>query len=1023
MNLYGLTISGEAAERAGLIAGETTAVQVSEERAFTLRDAPTWFREALYGGPTGSGMSVNEDSAMQIAAVFAAVRILAESVASLPLKVYRRDGRTRTAAPDHVLYGLLHDAGNDLMTAFQLREVWMVHMSLWGNSYSEIERNGRGQPVALWPIHPSRVQPVIDTSGRAPAVTYRITLPNGGQASVTSGNILHLKALGYDGVIGKSPIRLAREALGISMAAERYGAKFFGNDARPGMVLTHPAKLSDEAFDNLKNSWNSAHQGAGNAWKVAILEEGMDAKTVGLPPEDAQFIETRKFQISEIARIFRVPPHLLADLDKATFSNIEQQSLEFVIHSLRPWLVRIEQEINRQLLQPSERGTYYAEHTVDGLLRGDIKSRNEAYAIGRNWGWLSANDIREMENLNPVDDGDVYLQPLNMVPAGQPPDPVLRDARSEARSKESRALPPRFNAAQSMEPVFLDTFRRAVKRETAEIRKAVDKYLPQDRTGFSAWLESFVDEHARWMEPRLLPVYQMMAEAMRTAAQDEIGSDVPAADLDQFIVDYTQAYVNRHAGSTRGQIEALVEGEDPDAAVTERLDDWDETRAGKDARRERQRSSNAFTKAAWALAGVSAIVWRTVGSKTCPYCTSLSGARTSITKYFLGEGDSIKDLTVRTHIGHPPLHDGCLPGDALVLSRSRIAASSQRWYDGDLIVILTASGKKLSCTPNHPVLTPSGWVKAGLLNVGSRVVSSRLTDRDAAPVRNDKDVPARIEDIAKTLGGSSEVVTMEVVGSAEDFHGDGRDGEVTIIRTHSELLNEVHASLTQQGGKVSLRVGDAVSDVLLGDSGTDTGIEGVGATTLCPVCGDGLLLPLLGRHLGGSDTSRSAAASQGNTGLSQAEIDDVPADAKILSESIDGSAGLVLPDEGGSVEVEPVGAHPADSVATAQGNPGIDKAFRDGVATYTELSGQGEDGLAGLVFPDEVVEVRHEAFSGYVFNLQTEYGFYIANGIVTHNCDCILMPVVGARKQLSVAELRSVFQGIIEGKPLEHHHD
>lgn len=225
-------------------------------------------------------------------------------------------------------------------------------------------------------------------------------------------------------------------------------------------------------------------------------------------------------------------------------------------------------------------------------------------------------------------------------------------------------MPPRYNAARAMEPVFRDAFQRIVRREAVEIRKAVDRYLPQDKEGFRSWLESFVEEHAAWMLPRIQPLYESMAEAMRTAAEDEIGGEVPADDLQTFTHDYSLAYANRHAGSTRGQLEALLDQDEPDAAITQRLDEWEgdeenPPRAEKEARRERQRSSNAFTKAAWALLGVSAVVWRNTGSQTCPYCTTLAGKRTSITSFFLTEGESIQDLTVRTNLGHPPLHDGC----------------------------------------------------------------------------------------------------------------------------------------------------------------------------------------------------------------------------------------------------------------------------------------------------------------------------------------------------------------------------
>ncbi len=233
--------------------------------------------------------------------------------------------------------------------------------------------------------------------------------------------VFHLKSLSIDGVTGLSPIAQAREAVGLSLATEEYGAKFFGNGARPGGVLEHPGILKDP--EKLRESWNKVYQGTRNSHKVAVLEEGMKYHTIGIAPEDAQFLETRKYQVNEICRIFRVPPHLVGDLERATFSNIEHQSIEFVQHTIRPWLVRWEQAISRSLLDEKERLLYFAKFNVDGLMRGDYKSRMEGYAVGRQNGWLSANDIRGLEDLPPIpkeQGGDVYLVNGNMMTATQP---------------------------------------------------------------------------------------------------------------------------------------------------------------------------------------------------------------------------------------------------------------------------------------------------------------------------------------------------------------------------------------------------------------------------------------------------------------------------------------------------------------------------------------------------------------------------------------------------------------------------
>lgn len=357
---------------------------------------------------------VTPETSVSCSAVWACVRVLSESVASLPLHVYRRLERGKERDGKHALATLLHDEPNPLMSSFTWREVLMAHVLLWGNAYSRIERK-RGVVVGLVPIAPDRVIP--DTKGGK--LVYRVATEST-QETLEPADVLHVPGLGFDGVQGYSPIRIARTALQLTMSAEKYGARFFRNAARPSGVLKVGHALGGTAYQNIKESWKAYQQGAENSGQVVILEDGMEWQSLSMPHEDAQFLETRQFQVAEIARIFRVPPHLIGDLTRSTYSNIEMQSIEFVTHSVRPWLVRIEQELNRKLFRGTDR---FVEFSVDGLLRGDIRTRYQAYAIGRQNGWLSANDIRAMENQNPIDDGDVYLNPVNLAPASLDDEP------------------------------------------------------------------------------------------------------------------------------------------------------------------------------------------------------------------------------------------------------------------------------------------------------------------------------------------------------------------------------------------------------------------------------------------------------------------------------------------------------------------------------------------------------------------------------------------------------------------------
>ena len=420
--------------------------------------------EFLLGGfQSTAGVTVTEQSALRSAAVYACVRVLAESVASLPLITYQRTAIGKQRAVNHALYPLLHDMPNSEMTSFEFREALMGHVLLWGNAYAEIELNNRGDVMALWPLRPDRMQVARNDAGD---LVYRYQMPDNSYTVFPQSLIFHLRGLSSNGIVGYSPIQMARNAIGLSLATEEFGARFFSNGARPGAVLQHPGQLGDKAYERLKSGWADQHQGLSNAQRMAILEEGMKIETIGVPPNDAQFLETRKFQTEEIARIFRVPLHKIGDLEHATFSNIEQQELGFVVDSLRSWLVRIEQAITRDLIGPLERRTIFAEFLIDGMLRGDQASRYTAYATGRQWGWLSVNDVRRLENMNEIESGDVYLEPLNMKEAGTP-DPETPDPETPAEDAPEEK--PAANSARDWSFIYEDAVARIRKRASRDI--------------------------------------------------------------------------------------------------------------------------------------------------------------------------------------------------------------------------------------------------------------------------------------------------------------------------------------------------------------------------------------------------------------------------------------------------------------------------------------------------------------------------------------------------------------------------
>ncbi len=368
----------------------------------------------LFGSST-SGKRVNEQTAMQMTAVHACVRVISEAMASLPLHLYQyNDSGGKEKAVGHPLYFLLHDEPNPEMTSFVFRETMLTCLLLWGNSYSQVIRNGKGDVVALYPLMPNRMNVDRDEKGKlyyeymmndTDAPTMKRTT-----VKLDPEDVLHIPAMSYDGLVGYSPIAMARNAIGLAIATEEYGSRFFQNGASPSGVLEHPGVLKDPG--RIRESWTQTFGGSDNAGKVAVLEEGMKYSPISIPPDQAQFLETRKFQIEEIARIFRVPQHMIGSMEHSTFSNIEQQSLEFVKYTLDPWVARLESSMNRRLLRPEEKGEYFIKFNLDGLLRGDYASRMQGYATARQNGWMSANDIRELENLDRISEeegGDLYL--------------------------------------------------------------------------------------------------------------------------------------------------------------------------------------------------------------------------------------------------------------------------------------------------------------------------------------------------------------------------------------------------------------------------------------------------------------------------------------------------------------------------------------------------------------------------------------------------------------------------------------
>lgn len=512
------------------------------KRVFTRQDTPTLqlIREratSIYG-PTLAGVNVNERNALTNSAVLACIRVYGETIASLPLPLYRRLERGRARDAAHPLYRLLHDAPNEYMTSFTFRETLEAHRQTWGNAYAAIIREPMSfRPVALYPLLPDRTEPV-----RINGQLFYRTHAGGEQHTLYPYEVLHIPGLGFDGVKGYSPIQLMRQGIGLAKAAEEFGARLFGQGLNMGGILKHPGTLSPTAYANLKSSMEDRYAGLENALKMMILEEGMGFERLGIPPEDAQFLQTRAFQVTDIARAWRLQPHKIGDLSRSTNNNIEHQGIEFVTDSIRPVCVRWEQEFNRKLLFESEQGEWYFEFNLDGLLRGDIESRYRAYSIARQWGWYSVNDIREKENENPIEGGDQYLAPMNMTPAGTPaavttpPAPPVVEAEPDMQPGPD--VPPDL-IATGFDIVIRDAVARIVRKEIKAF----------DRPNRADWWATHKGEHREFVGEIISPVVdaycRLAGMKAGTRAIDFAGQYVEALDLAGFEPIQWQARTDR----------------------------------------------------------------------------------------------------------------------------------------------------------------------------------------------------------------------------------------------------------------------------------------------------------------------------------------------------------------------------------------------------------------------------------------------------------------------------------------------
>ncbi len=557
--------------------------------------------DRFYGGviaPTAAGVEIDETNALEVPAVWKCVKILAESIASLPLHLYERDGDARSKAPKHSYYDLVHTRPNPEMSSIQYREAQVMHIALWGNHYSEKEMNGAGETKALWPLNPARVTPFRTDAGK---LAYEFRPLTGETIILRREQVLHIPGLSFNGITGLSPIGYARESLGLSKALQQFGAGLFSKGALFSGIIEHPGQIkTDEAWNRFQKRWREAHSGLSSAHRVAILEEGMTYNKIGIPPNDAQFLETRKFQDKDIYGFYRIPPHLAADLDDATYSNITEQSLEFVIYTLTPWLVRFEQALNIQLLSERERKRYFFEHLVDGMLRGDPQKRWTAYKTGSEIGVLCPNDIRRLQNMNPIPKekgGDDYHVPKNWGVSGEvEPPPALAQIEGPSPGNgenEENGVTASAHAriGTQFKRLIHDAAARIIRKEVAAVRRLATKHLSQPRIDdFEKDIETFYGSIPEYVRNLMLPVLQTFAAAIQAEITGQIKA-LPGttSELEAFVSEYASALGERHAADSREQLRKIIAEAMPKAvagAINQRMDEWEADRPAEIADRE-----------------------------------------------------------------------------------------------------------------------------------------------------------------------------------------------------------------------------------------------------------------------------------------------------------------------------------------------------------------------------------------------------------------------------------------------------
>jgi HK97 family phage portal protein len=622
--------------------------------------------------------ALTEDEALASSAVWAANQYLANKIGSFPLKLYRRRlGRT-TLARDLPEYRVLGHRPNPWQTDFEWREMSQGHLGLRGNAYSQIIRDRAGRLQALIPLHPGRVTPQPDGD----EVRYRFLRADGTERIFEPGEVLHMRGLSGDGITGYSLVRLAREAMRLGMAAERHGNKLFENDSRPRGILHTDQTLSKEARQALKETWEEAQSGD-SLGRVAVLERGLQWTQVGLSAEDAQWIEGRVFQIQEVARFWNVPPHKLRDHSRSTFSNIEESNIEVVVDTLTPLTTRIERRLGASLLPDRDPEEYFFRFNMEAALRGNSTARVALYSGLFNLGVMSPNEIREKEDMDPVDGGDERFVQLNLIPLSQAAEglpnltpetegrslPVPATTRGAPFPGEQRSLAARRRILQSYLRLLTAAGDRIVRREVARLRELLSLLEEGDLVEFDRRVIRLYENQEVYARDQMTPLFLAYGELVAAAAAEEVGqSDDMASSTEALAQSYAATFAGAHVRRSQGILARFVaenQGAALVAGMVALLDSWVAERPRQIGEREAVTFGGAAARMVYDFTGVTS-VWRATGAETCSLCQRLDGRVVGRGQAFAEPGDVVDPedgettpLVVSDRVSHPSLHSGC----------------------------------------------------------------------------------------------------------------------------------------------------------------------------------------------------------------------------------------------------------------------------------------------------------------------------------------------------------------------------